>query len=37
MERYMRDALVYRSHQQGASVDMMATRLGQTRLEHLRG
>jgi 3-hydroxy-9,10-secoandrosta-1,3,5(10)-triene-9,17-dione monooxygenase len=37
MERYMRDALVYRSHQQGASVEMMATRLGQTRLEHLRG
>ena len=36
MERYMRDALVYRSHQQGAAVDMMATRLGQTRLDHLR-
>jgi 3-hydroxy-9,10-secoandrosta-1,3,5(10)-triene-9,17-dione monooxygenase len=36
MERYMRDALVYRSHQQGANVEMMATRLGQERLEHLR-
>jgi 3-hydroxy-9,10-secoandrosta-1,3,5(10)-triene-9,17-dione monooxygenase len=36
MERYMRDALVYRSHQQGANVDIMATRLGQTRLDHLR-
>jgi 3-hydroxy-9,10-secoandrosta-1,3,5(10)-triene-9,17-dione monooxygenase len=36
MERYMRDALVYRSHQQGAAVEMMATRLGQTRLEQLR-
>jgi 3-hydroxy-9,10-secoandrosta-1,3,5(10)-triene-9,17-dione monooxygenase len=35
-ERYMRDALVYRSHQQGANVEMMARRLGETRLEHLR-
>jgi hypothetical protein len=33
MERYMRDALVYRSHQQGASVEMMATLLAQARLE----
>jgi 3-hydroxy-9,10-secoandrosta-1,3,5(10)-triene-9,17-dione monooxygenase len=36
MERYMRDALVYRSHQQGYAVEMMATRLGAARLEHLR-
>lgn len=27
MQRYLRDALVYRSHQQGASIDMMATKL----------
>lgn len=27
MERYLRDALVYRSHQQGASHEMMATKL----------
>jgi hypothetical protein len=33
MERYMRDALVYRSHQQGAAVEMMATMLAQARLE----
>jgi 3-hydroxy-9,10-secoandrosta-1,3,5(10)-triene-9,17-dione monooxygenase len=33
MERYMRDALVYRSHQQGAAVEMMATLLAQARLE----
>jgi 3-hydroxy-9,10-secoandrosta-1,3,5(10)-triene-9,17-dione monooxygenase len=32
MERYMRDALVYRSHQQGAAVEMMATILAQARL-----
>lgn len=37
MERYMRDALVYRSHQQGANVDIMAGVLGQARIEHLRG
>ena len=37
MERYMRDALVYRSHQQGYAIEMMATRLGATRLDHLRG
>ena len=32
MERYLRDALVYRSHQQGASIEMMATMLAQTHL-----
>ena len=32
MERYLRDALVYRSHQQGASIEMMATKLAQTYL-----
>jgi 3-hydroxy-9,10-secoandrosta-1,3,5(10)-triene-9,17-dione monooxygenase len=37
MERYMRDALVYRSHQQGANIEMMATVFGRSRLEHLRG
>jgi 3-hydroxy-9,10-secoandrosta-1,3,5(10)-triene-9,17-dione monooxygenase len=33
MERYLRDALVYRSHQQGASVEMMATMLARARLD----
>jgi 3-hydroxy-9,10-secoandrosta-1,3,5(10)-triene-9,17-dione monooxygenase len=33
MERYLRDALTYRSHQQGASVEMMATLLAQAQLE----
>jgi 3-hydroxy-9,10-secoandrosta-1,3,5(10)-triene-9,17-dione monooxygenase len=33
MERYLRDALVYRSHQQGASVEMMATLLARAQLE----
>lgn len=32
MQRYLRDALVYRSHQQGASIDMMATQLAVARL-----
>jgi 3-hydroxy-9,10-secoandrosta-1,3,5(10)-triene-9,17-dione monooxygenase len=32
MERYLRDALVYRSHQQGASVEMMATKLARAKL-----
>ena len=32
MERYLRDALVYRSHQQGASVEMMATKLARAQL-----
>lgn len=33
MQRYLRDALVYRSHQQGASIDMMATILAVTTLQ----
>jgi 3-hydroxy-9,10-secoandrosta-1,3,5(10)-triene-9,17-dione monooxygenase len=33
MGRYLRDALVYRSHQQGASVEMMATKLGRAHLD----
>lgn len=33
MQRYLRDALVYRSHQQGASIEMMATLLAQERLK----
>lgn len=33
MQRYLRDALVYRSHQQGASIDMMATMLAVTTLQ----
>jgi 3-hydroxy-9,10-secoandrosta-1,3,5(10)-triene-9,17-dione monooxygenase len=32
MQRYLRDALVYRSHQQGASIDMMAAQLAVARL-----
>jgi 3-hydroxy-9,10-secoandrosta-1,3,5(10)-triene-9,17-dione monooxygenase len=34
MERYLRDALVYRSHQQGASIEMMATKLAQAHLRN---
>jgi 3-hydroxy-9,10-secoandrosta-1,3,5(10)-triene-9,17-dione monooxygenase len=36
MQRYLRDALVYRSHQQGASIDMMATQLAVARLHAKR-
>lgn len=32
MQRYLRDALVYRSHQQGAMVEVMATKFAQERL-----
>jgi 3-hydroxy-9,10-secoandrosta-1,3,5(10)-triene-9,17-dione monooxygenase len=36
MQRYLRDALVYRSHQQGASIDMMAAQLAVARLQATR-
>jgi 3-hydroxy-9,10-secoandrosta-1,3,5(10)-triene-9,17-dione monooxygenase len=36
MQRYLRDALVYRSHQQGASIDMMATQVAVARLHAKR-
>lgn len=36
MQRYLRDALVYRSHQQGASIDMMAAQLAVARLHAKR-
>lgn len=36
MQRYLRDALVYRSHQQGASIDMMAVQLAVARLQAKR-